>query len=535
MLVSHRPYRKRGTDVPRVAVVGTVATVAMVAFALVAGCTVGPSRRPSLVVEGVQPTSAPTTSTAGAKQLPPLERPSNSLVAWSDCTDATRQRLGTAAAPPANLTFQCAQVTAPLDAPGAPGLGRQRIELLSVGTGPTPLVMVNDIDGAPGTLYAARLAAALPADFLRTFTLVGVDRRGTGGSQAVRCVPQDTRDRIVGYSPSDTDLTGLLDAVRNASQQCVLDLDTRAAALDAWRSAGDLDFIRQQLGVAHLNAIGHGEGSRVLTTYADRYPDQVGRLVLDGAPEPAATAVDVAKTRAVSAEAAFGAFATDCMSRGCPLGNDPRGALTSLLVSIRTQQLTLPDGAPLTDGAALRAVLIGLADRSSWPTLATAIAAATHGDGTGLATLVRPFAAGTSIDNARLDADLVSGCNDVADRLSPGQVTGAMRDIGTAAPLFGSLIAQQLLWCGAQPVPDHVPPQPTAAGTPPILVLSTANDPVTPESGTRDTAHQLASGVLLSWLGTGHGALGQSTCATTAAQRFLIDGQLPKNLTSCPP
>jgi pimeloyl-ACP methyl ester carboxylesterase len=530
---SHRG--KRGTDVRRVVARARPPAlgVAAVALALLAGCTVGPSQRPGLVVAGNAPaTAAPTTTSA--PMLPGLDRSAGSQIGWSDCTTTTRQRLGTATVP-AGLRFQCARVLTALDSPSAPGAGYTRIELLKVGSGATPLVIVNDLDGLPGTLYAAELAALLPSQFLRTFSLIGVDRRGTGASDPVHCVPEDDRAQIVGYDPTDSDLGGLLDASRDASQQCILALDTRSAALDTTHTAEDLDTIRQQLGVAHLDAIGHGEGSRVLTTYANRYPGQVGRFVLDGSPDPTVDSTDAVTARAAAAQTTFTAFATDCEQLNCPLGADPTAALNQLLDQLRQQPINLPDGTEITNGTAINAVLLGLADKPNWPALAGAIAAARNGDGTGLAALVDPVVSGTETDPARLDADLVSGCNDQADRLAPDQVDTVMKSLSTKYPLFGGVLAQSLLLCGPWPVPSEQLAEPDAKGAPPILVISTANDPITPMIGSQRTAQQLDSGVLVNWLGSGHGALGQSECTTLAAQAFLVDGHVPANPTTCPP
>jgi pimeloyl-ACP methyl ester carboxylesterase len=395
--------------------------------------------------------------------------------------------------------------------------------------------VVNDLDGLPGTLYTAELADQLPAQFLKTFSLIGIDRRGTGGSEGVHCVPESDRVQIVGYDPTDTDLAGLLDASLDASQQCILALDTRSAALDTLRTSQDLETIRQQLGVDHLDAIGHGEGSRVLTTYANHYAGHVGRFVLDGSPDPSLNSTDTAKAQAAAAEATFGAFVTYCQSNGCALGADPKATLVQLLAQLQAKPIDLPDGTEVTNGTALNAVLIGLADRSDWSRLATAIAKARGGDGSGLAAFVDPVVVGSQIDPARLDAELVSGCNDEADRLAPDQVSTTMKSWTTTYPVFGGLLAQDLLLCGPWPVPGQPLEQPTAKGAPPILVLSTENDPVTPAAGSQRTAQQLDSGVLLNWLGSGHGALGQSACATAAAQNFLVNGKVPANPTTCPP
>lgn len=502
---------------------------------IIAGCTVGPSPRPALVVAG---TTAPPTARSSSpnRTLPPLEKPTGGGIAWSDCTDLTQQRLGSIVTVPSGLTFQCAKVDSALDSPSAPGEGLVRVQLLKVGTGQTPLLVVNDLDGLPGTLYAAELAGELPAQFLQTFSLIGMDRRGTGDSDGVHCVPEADREQIVDYDPTQSDLSGLLNASLDASQQCVLALDTRSAALDTQRTAEDVETVRQELNVNKLDAIGHGEGSRVLTTYADHNPTHVGRFVLDGSPDPTLNTTETGRSRAASAQAAFTAFATDCETRGkCPLGTNPTATLQQVLAQVKAKPIALPDGTQLTNGTALNAVLVALADRSQWPPLATAIAQARLGNGTPLDAYVDPIVSGTATDPARLDAQLVSGCNDEADRLAPGQVSTTMKQWTKAFPLFGGLIAQGLLLCGPWPVPNQPLPLPTAKGTPPILVLSTQNDPVTPGTGSTKTAQELDNGVLVNWLGAGHGALGQSACATQAAQNYLVAGKVPENPTTCPP
>jgi pimeloyl-ACP methyl ester carboxylesterase len=504
----------------------------MLAPLLVAACTVGPSATPSLVVAGSQPTTPSPTGSNGPLPLPGLEH-STGQVGWSDCTDETTGRLGSPA-PPNGMTFQCAHLIAPIDPSDTDdSSGDQRISLLKVGNGPTPLVVVNDLDGLPGTLYAARLAAALPAQFLSTFSLIGMDRRGTAGSSGVHCVPQVDRNTMIESDPATTNLTSVLNASTDASQQCVLALSSTMALFNTKNTVADLELVRQSLGVSHLDAIGHGEGSRVLTSYAGQYPAHVGRFVLDGAPDPQLSTEDAAQAQAAGAQATFTAFAQNCVATNCPLGADPTGAVNQLISTVR--QAPMPaNGIQLTAGVVLRAIVTGLADRSQWGALATDLQQAIGGDGTGLTGLIGPELTGTPQDPPQIDADLVSGCNDVPDRLSPGQVGNDVKSWAGKAPLFGALYAENLLLCGPWPVPTQPLPKPTAPGTPPILVISTASDPVTPQAGTQRVAQLLDSGVLLTWAGAGHGALGQSSCATSAAQNFLIGGRVPASGTACP-
>ncbi|HTI28451.1 MAG TPA: alpha/beta hydrolase [Kutzneria sp.] len=490
-------------------------------------CAVGPSVRPVIAVnDGGQSTG--TSAPVPTGQLPPLDKPQNPSVSWSDCTAATKGRLTETAT---SLSFQCGRITSPLDAPGQPGVGDVSLSLLKAGDGAIPLVVVNDATGAPGTLYAAQLAAKLPAELLKTFSVIGMDRRGTGASDPAQCIPGGARAEIAEFDPNSTQLDDLSAAAKQASQACVLELDDRLQALDSWRTAGDLEQLRQALGVNRLNAVGHGEGSRVLTLYADRFGGHTGRLVLDGSPDPVLDPPGAAQAGALGAEATFDAFAANCRARGCALGSDPKTSTLALLDQLRQH----PKTARLSVGEAVHAVLMGLADRAAWTALADAINTALQGNVEPLARFAAPLS--TVVDGAPplLDTQLITGCNDMQMRLPPEQISGMVTDWKAKAPLFGGLFAQQLLLCSSWPVPAQQLPAPGGHNAPPILVLSTADDPITPEAGTQRTARQLASGVLVSWEGGGHGALVQSPCATAAVRHFLVDAQIPTDGTACPP
>ncbi|MDT7725073.1 MAG: hypothetical protein QOI21_1649 [Actinomycetota bacterium] len=505
---------------------------AALASVALAGCTTGPSMRPEVVVnDGPGPTPPPVN--ASAVPLPPLEEPKSPSVRWTECDEDTRTRLGEPAVP-AGLSFSCARIPTTLDAPDLPDRGVARISVLKVGTGPIPLVVVNDVDGEPGTLYAARLASTLPPELLQRFSLVGVDRRGTGQSMPAQCIPGGVRQELVGQDPGADTIETVIDAARKAGQQCAIELDSSQNAIDSWRAAGDLEELRQQLGVAKLSALGHGEGSKVLSEYAVRFTGQVGRFVLDGAPDPNADTAAVLDAVAAGLQSTMDAFGVDCASRGCPLGADARGAVTALADMLRTTPQVTGNGDEIGPGIALHAVAAGLADRSRWPELADAITAARNGDATKLLVFAAPLVDDTRLRPSRLDGTIATKCNDSATRMPADQIVQVSQAMQQKYPLFGGLVAQQLAWCSPWPVRTEALPPTGAPGAPPILVASTETDPVTPGEGTARAADQMPSAVKISWQGAGHGALGVSPCVTDAMRGFLVDGKVPNDGTLCP-
>ncbi len=504
--------------------------MAVVSVGVVASCTAGPSLRPEVVTNDGG--TAPTQQTVAPSEVPPLEE-GQSSVDWRRCSGEVRDALG-AQQIPGWLPIACGRVNGVLDSPYAPGRGNARIQLLRAGEGKVPIVVVNDVDGLPGTIYAARLAATLPQTFFDTFQLVGMDRRGTGNSAAVNCLPPAVRRAMVEADPAALDVAGWLDTAQTAGQQCSIALARELPAMDTWRTAADLDVLRSALGVERLNAIGHGEGSRVISMFADRFPERVGRVVLDGAPDPSPDAQVTLEGVAKGGEAAWDAFAADCVQRGCELGPEPERVLLELLGRLRETPIASP-ALDVTAGSAMHAVRIGLSDRTAWPALSTALAKARDGDATGIVALLTATYVGSNAQAPSLDGALVTSCNDTRTRMSADQITTTAEEWHKQFPIFGGLAAQQLAFCGPWTIPDHPLPTPTGRGAPAILVLGTANDAVTPLDGTTKAAQQLDSGVLLTWQGGGHGAIGFSPCATTAATKFLTDATIPRDGTVCPP
>ncbi|CAM3859756.1 alpha/beta hydrolase [Kibdelosporangium persicum] len=516
---------------------GTLARRGIVLFAAVASlttaCTAAPSQRPAIVVnDGPLEQIAPPSQSPAQAPVPPLEEPTRANVTWTDCDEVVKTRMTIYNVPAQPV--QCARVQTILDSPSLPGRSPLRLAMLKAGTGKAPIVVVSDIQGEPGTIKAARLAATLPPEFLTKFSLIGVDRRGSGSSEPVRCIQDDIRLDIVNSDPAAEDLEDLLDVVRQAGQQCIIALENRLYAMDTWRTAADLEKVREALGLQRLSAIGIGEGSRVLGVYGDRFPDRVGRMVFDGLPDPSGDSLVTMEGVATGAEAAFAEFAKDCVARGCALGPDPRQTFLDVIRKLRASPIPSPD-AGLTAGSATRAVLIGLANRAGWPALSDAIAKARDNDGTDLVRYVKPLIDDSREQPTALDVGLVTGCNDTKTRLALERLNSTGREWQARYPLFGGVMAQNLVLCSAWSVAAQPPLALNGRGLPPIVVISTAGDPVTPQAGTERAAQQLPSAVMISWQGAGHGAVGPSSCATDAVRAFLGDGKVPAAGTACPP
>lgn len=503
-------------------------------LALVGGCTAGPSDRPAVAVRdaNLPPQSAPQVPPS-SPPLPPAGKYDRNSLPWRDCTGT----LTTALDIPSTPRVECSELR--VDATVAkPVFGNSlKLDLTRVGDGPAPLVVLNEASGEPGTVRAVRLADQLPPGLLDRFTLIGLARRGTGPGEPLNCIPRTTRNQIVGIEPA-ADQPGLLDALlditRSAIQTCVQDLGEVLTTINSTATADDLEELRVALDAPVLNVMAHGEASRAVTDFLRRYPTSVGRVVLDGAADPTLDNVTATEAALIAADAGYTAFALDCVARGCPLGSDPRVALTALAETLRRAPLQV-GWQQITPGIAYEAVLKTVGDPERWPELASALATAGNGDGAGLAALVAPMLTEDRGLPARFDTALATHCNDTPTRVPPQRAQQLVQQWEQRSALFGPLFAARLLLCSAWPVPAPPPAGPGARTLPPVLVVATTGDPVTPADGARRIAQSLPSATLVTWQGQAHGALSRSPCVADLVTRFLTDASIPQQGTLCPP
>lgn len=511
------------------------AVVGIVTALLVSACTVGPSANPDVLTE-----QDPEGDDGGAQQedvpLPPLGEPGTDQIGWTDCDTEVERRLGDDAPDDDSpLSFSCGTVLAPLDAGNQAGRGILQLSVLKAGTAEdrVPLVVVNDINGEPGTQFAARLAQQLPDELLDTFAVVGIDRRGTGSSEPIDCIPQSTRRDLLDTDVAE-DMRPLLDAVRKAGQECALTLGNDQRAYDSRNTAADLEELRRQLGQRALHAVGRGEGSRVLHVYADGYTDNVGRMALDGFPDPARQVETMFEDVAAGAEAALAEFAADCARTDCPLGDEAGDAVPELVRDLRDEPASTDDGELVGPSLALTAIREGLGEPDRWPRLAAAIDDARDGDGDALTGFVEHMLIADGRVRPTVDAALATRCNDSTNRLSPDRLAQLHDQWQGEYPVFGGLVAQRLAWCSQWPAADEELPDPEIEGVPPMLAVSTAADPRTPETGTTRAADRMPRTTRVAWQGAGHGAIGRSDCATDRVTAFLVDGTVPEAGSTCP-
>ncbi|MEU2929340.1 alpha/beta hydrolase [Streptomyces sp. NPDC007251] len=446
--------------------------------------------------------------------------------------------------------FECATMKAPLDY-AKPGAGDVRLAVArkkAAGKGrPLGSLLINP--GGPGGSAIAYLQSyagvGYPAGVRAHYDMVAMDPRGVARSEPVECL--DGR-RMDAYT--QTDLTpddqkerdAVAAADRTFDESCGAHSARLLRHVSTVEAARDMDILRAVLGDPKLNYVGASYGTFLGATYAGLFPGRVGRMVLDGAMDPALDARRMNLDQTAGFETAFQAFAKDCVRHSdCPLGT---GGTTPAQVGDHLEAFFRkldahpipagdPDGRKLGEALATTGVIAAMYDQGTWQQLREALTSAMKGnDGAGLLALSDSYYerdAGGHYSNLMM-ANAAVNCLDLPPAFTgPEQVEQALPAFEKASPVFGEVLAWSSLNCAYWPVKaTGEPHRIEAKGAAPIVVVGTTRDPATPYRWARSLAHQLSSGRLLTYAGDGHTAFGRgSPCIDSAIGAYLLRGTPP--------
>ncbi len=499
--------------------IGVLATFA--AVLLVAGC--------SNMVDGRAVISAP--------------RP-GSPIQWTQCkaasSDSTRLPAGA----------ECGMLSVPVDYSKPDGEVAQiaMIRFKATGQKIGSLVVNPGGPGESGVEAAASMATTLPQSVRERFDLVGFDPRGVANSTpAVWCNSDADNDRLRADPTVEYTQEGV-DHIEKENKEFVQRCEDKMgkeflANSGTANVAKDLDAIRAGVGDEKLTYLGYSYGTRIGALYAEAYPDKVRAMILDGAVDPNADQIEEEIRQAAAFQKAFDNFAADCASSpDCPLGTDPAKAVDvykSLVDPLVEHPAETKDPRGLSYNDAIVGTILPLYSPSLWRHLTQALSELRDGTGDtmlALADLYMGRDANGHYNNST-DVRVAVNCMDKPHITDRAKVVDEDRRAREAAPFmsYGEFTGLAPLdTCAFWPVPatgdQH---EINVKGLPPILVVSTTNDPATPYKAGVDLARQLG-GTLVTFEGTQHTVVFQgNTCIDDIAARYLVDVTVPPPNTRC--
>ncbi len=444
--------------------------------------------------------------------------------------------------------FDCTDVTAPLDWEN-PGDAEITLSVVRHQATGERLGSLLTNPGGPGSsgveVVRDSLDFAVGADLIESYDVIGFDPRGVGASTAVTCLDAAEMDDYLYDIPAAPRGTAeweaeLLERHKAFADACEANSDGILPYITTINSARDMDLIRAVLGDKQLNYIGYSYGTFLGATYASLFPAKAGRLVLDGAIDPAVSGLDVGATQALGFESALRAYMQDCLDSGqCPFNgsvDEAMADLGALLASVDASPLENGDGRMLGADSLMTGIIAALYSEESWSYLTQALDEALQGDPSTafvLADFYNSRENGTYIDNSG-EAFRAYNCMDYPVEDDPAAEAAYEAKIAEGAPTIAPY------WSG----PDSCevwpyPPTGTrgeirAEGAGPILVVGTTNDPATPYAWSESLAAQLEEGVLITREGEGHTGYNKGNiCVDEAVEDFFLQDVVPEDGLRC--
>ena len=449
---------------------------------------------------------------------------------------------------PCENGFQCAKVTVPVDYAKPDGDTIQLAALRAPSTGNKSGSLLVNPGGPGGSGYDFVKDAAgthFSESVRANYDLVGFDPRGVKRSSPVTCMTDAERDaaraKIYDYQ-TDAGLAAVLADNKAIAVQCAAQTGPVLGHIDTVSAAKDLDILRAVVNDTKLNYLGYSYGTFLGSTYASLFPDNVGRMVLDGALDPSISNEELTSGQAVAFEKAIRAYVADCLQQdGCPLsGGVDSGVrqIRGLINSVQDTPRLAKDGRTVNGTMFVSGLITPLYNDQSWPALTQALEAAALGDVNlmlRLADLGADRGANGKYTSNSTFAFSAINCLDYPMVSDPAAMRAEEQRLRQASPTLGYFFAYGGTNCVDWPYDSVRTPAPVEyTGDSPIVVIGTTGDPATPVEWAASLRKQLGNASLMTWQGEGHTAYGRAnSCLEDAVDSYLVDGKVPADNTVC--
>lgn len=482
---------------------------------------------------------------------PGLEQFYSQALTWESCGDYAKSDYDKEALGADSL--QCTHLAVPLDYAKPDGdtikLGILRRPAKNRGERIGALVINPGGPGAAGLSTAASLADANDT-LADRFDFVGFDPRGVGSSEpTVECLTDQEMDE---ERATDDELDVSPEGVakqdaesKEYAQKCADNTEHGTAMLANIGTrdvARDLDVLRSALGDEKLTYLGFSYGTRIGSTYAETFPENVRAMILDGALDPSQTPVDEVVAQGAGFQKAFDDFVAWCVGQDdCSLGEDKGKALRQfhdLIRPLGENPAEAAGGRRLSYEDARTGVVRALYSEQLWEHLNTGLNELKQNDGATLMQLADLYLERGPDGTYSTTQDVFTAvrCVDDPRVTDPDVALQVNREYKEAAPFLddGNPPAAVLDSCAYWPVPNTSEPHvPNVPGLPKVLVISTTGDPATPYDAGVALAKGLGGG-LLTYEATQHTVFLQGNdCVDEAGATYLTDLTLPKEGTRC--
>ncbi|MFJ4468410.1 alpha/beta hydrolase [Streptomyces sp. NPDC089424] len=487
--------------------------------------------------------AVPGLATADGTRAPSASAPK---LDWSPCVKGS--------------PYDCATAQVPLDHGDPTGRSIDLAVVKRKATGPGRRIGTLFFNpggpGGPGTVQMPQNYAFFPREVRERFDIVSWDPRGIGSSTAVNCFPSTaeaekwTTTKTTGVPVGEKERAAWITAYRELGERCRQRDPELLRHVSTTDTARDLELLRKAVGDARLTYLGISYGTYLGATYANLFPDTVRAMVLDSNWDPRAWTNDASEAAARlatmlrlgsdrGAAAVLDEFLRLCgaaTSARCPFSagspQETREKFDALLSRLKTDPVgAYGYGRTVGDAVSgLYSVLPG------WSELAGRLQDLWQGRVPRQPALPPELAVPDPSPYLGEEQAVAVMCGDSPNPRDPGAYPAMEEASAARAGDAGRYWTWATVACATWPgvAQDSYRGPWDRRTAHPVLVVGTTNDPATPFSGARAMARELADARLLTHEGYGHTALvNPSSCVQAHESRYLVDGTLPPEGTTC--
>lgn len=513
------------------------------------------------------PAAAPQASTATISENAKLNKVRTPNLSWFSCYQKAR----------------CAKVRLPLDYDNPNGPKTNVAVLRIPATGKRIGTLFVNPGGPGGSATEMAYGAdgwASPA-IREKFDIVGVDPRGVGFSDVVKCLPVEEQEETyaplrVGVPYGYTQEMRYLRSMKKIARAC--STNTLARSMSTAEVARDMEMVRRAIGDGKLSYLGFSYGTHLGTTYANMFPGNFRSIAIDGTLNPRSWSgtswnqhkpLDFRLGSGKGAWKAMRKVLAECDKAGAErcsfaAGGPARPRFDAMAERLKRKPLVVEDpmtGEPqeITYGAFVNLMLGSLYSPMA-PQIVDAmlteleIVMTEYGSyvpqdvPAPMAKRVRHILDGIKdsrglpgrefLYDSSMDAFLSVTCTDSKETTKLADYRGYAKESDTTAPHFGRAWLFNSSGCAG----DAFTGQDEDAYTGPynrytpkaVLVVGNYWDPATAYTGAVETRKHLSRARLVSSDSWGHTAYGTSQCVTRKVDRYLLSGTAPLSDSTCP-
>ncbi|MCT2581548.1 alpha/beta fold hydrolase [Actinophytocola sp. S1-96] len=368
------------------------------------------------------------------------------------------------------------------------------------------------------------------------FDVVGFDPRGINTSTQLRCdLDLSNRSLDARHPSSQAEFRELVRLNEQLHDSCREHSGELVDHVGNQNTVEDMEAIRVALGEGKLNYVGYSYGSLMGQQYAERYPDRIRAMVLDGNMDHSMrSAWDFMRTETEPVERNFVAFAEWCdTTETCALyGQDTKAVYADLRKRAKAGDLVDPETGEPVDFYALSRIAFGANTPAAWSAVAASLAALR--DGTGTVSSLATAAADQAVSNpyppiwcSDWDFDVVNYAHYAFLRAMLAKKFPNVQ---------WSPYVDHAMTCAGDPVRTTNPQRPLDIdGAPPLVMIGNVHDPATVYRWNVTAARQ-SGAHLITYEGWGHTAYGNdgpSECVNDAVDAYLIELTVPERGLTC--